>query len=84
MATVIAAVFLLMPKAEDVKLNAEFEQFKKSFGRQYSASEETYRRTIFEENMKKIREHNARNDETYEMGVNQFTDMSQEEFVGMI
>jgi len=30
--------------------------------------------------MKKINEHNSRNDETYEMGVNQFTHLTQEEF----
>jgi len=30
--------------------------------------------------MKKINEHNSRNDATYEMGVNQFTHLTQEEF----
>jgi len=84
LATVIAAAFVLMPKAEDVKVNAEFDQFKRNFGKQYSSSEETFRRTVFEENMKKIREHNAQNDNTYEMGVNQFTDMTQEEFAAKI
>lgn len=31
--------------------------------------------------MKKIKEHNADKSQTYEMGVNQFTDMTQEEFI---
>lgn len=78
LAAALAATFMLQKEHTDV----EFEVFKKKFGKTYEASEETFRMTIFQENMKKIEEHNADKSQTYEMGVNQFTDMTQEEFVG--
>ena len=40
-----------------------------------------YREKIFLENLAKINTHNSKEYKTYEMGVNQFTAMTQEEFV---
>jgi C1A family cysteine protease len=59
-----------------------FEEFKSVHGLKFTSKfEEAYRERIFNENIAKISAHNSRNDQSYEMGVNQFTAMTQEEFV---
>lgn len=45
--------------------------------------EEQYRKTIFLRNIVKINEHNAVSTNTYTMGVNQFTDLTQAEFASL-
>merc|ERR1739845_323445 len=58
-----------------------FAQFKISYSKVYiSAEEEAYRRAIFNVNEKIINEHNADKTQTYTKGINQFTDLTQEEF----
>jgi len=42
------------------------------------------RRTIFETNLKEIEKHNEKRGNTYTQGINQFTDMTQEEFEALI
>ncbi|XP_023159505.2 cathepsin L-like [Drosophila hydei] len=68
---------------EDV-LEAEWQAFKKEHDKSYQdASEEQLRRRIFKDNKEMIDKHNARyaaGEETWEMGVNEFTDMLLEEF----
>jgi cathepsin L len=58
-----------------------FEQYKHDFGKRYTKEgEEQYRKNIFLRNLIAIQEHNANPKNTYTMGVNQFTDLSQAEF----
>ena len=58
-----------------------FEQYKKEFGKRYTKDgEELYRKNIFLRNLIAINEHNANPKNTYTMGVNQFTDLTQAEF----
>ncbi|CAD8068855.1 unnamed protein product [Paramecium sonneborni] len=64
-------------------LQAEFEAFKTTYKRSYKVTEEAYRRAIFEQNYAKIQAHNADPTQTYEQGVNQFTDLTQEEFISI-
>ena len=60
---------------------SQFEQWKETHGIYYDSQfENAYRERVFLENVAKIEAHNARNDQTYTMGVNQFTAMTQEEF----
>ena len=59
----------------------EFESWKQLHQIDYETeAEEFYRRTIFYANLAKIAEHNAKSDQTYKMGANQFTALSEEEF----
>lgn len=61
-----------------------FEQFKREFGKHYSREgEEQYRKNIFLRNVISINEHNANPKNTYTMGVNQFTDLTQAEFAAI-
>jgi len=45
--------------------------------------EEAYRERVFLENLAKIELHNAQSHHTYKMGINQFTGITDEEFVAM-
>ncbi|ALC40945.1 Cp1, partial [Drosophila busckii] len=65
-------------------LNSEWSSFKSNFGRGYkSLKEELQRREIFISNKRLINEHNKRfraGLESFEKGVNQFSDLTFEEF----
>ena len=59
----------------------EFQVWKQKFGMKYeSMFEEAYRERVFLENLAEIKTHNSNEFRTYDMGVNQFTGMTQEEF----
>ncbi|XP_052241534.1 procathepsin L-like isoform X2 [Dreissena polymorpha] len=61
-----------------------FQMFKDTHERKYdSLSEEEKRRQIFADNIRYINKHNAKyaiKESTYYLGINQFTDMTYEEF----
>lgn len=62
--------------------NSAFETWKQTYGAKYdSPVEEHYRRIIFERNVEIIEKHNADSTQTYKMGINQFTALTDEEFV---
>jgi hypothetical protein len=56
-----------------------FMNFMKKYGKQYAAEELGNKFAVFESNMKMINEHNAK-DEGWTMGVNEFTDLTADEF----
>lgn len=74
-----ASVFLY--SLESPSQASSFEQFKADFGKRYTKEgEEQYRKNIFLRNLIRIQEHNANPANTYQQGVNQFTDLTQAEF----
>lgn len=75
-----ASVFLYSLESQPSQAYS-FEQFKGDFGKRYSREgEEQYRKNIFLRNLIRINQHNADPASTYQMGVNQFTDLTQAEF----
>lgn len=79
LAFVGAAVMLL--NHQNTTPVSEFESWKSTYGISFDSHfENAYRERIFLENLAKINAHNAQNSRTYEMGVNQFTHLTQEEF----
>merc|ERR1712061_540236 len=59
----------------------EFSSFMNKFGKTYSTSEESKLRfDIFKANVQKMNAHNARKDVSWKMGINQFSDLTDEEF----
>merc|ERR1711970_1453433 len=61
----------------------QFAQFKEKYGKTYlSRSEHQLRYQVFQENIKKIEEHN-RSGASWKMAVNQFSDLTQAEFQSM-
>lgn len=69
-------------------LDEEWNTFKFEFSKNYDNEyEEQLRRQIFEDNKRKIDKHNRRYEmelETYEMGVNQFSDLLSKEFESLM
>lgn len=58
-----------------------FSEFKVKFNRAYANStEEAYRARVFAETAAEIEAHNSKGTETYRLGINQFSDMTHEEF----
>jgi len=58
----------------------DFDEFRRIFGKIYTAEEEVERRRIFNTNVKYINDFNAKGTATYTLGVNQFADMTNEEY----
>jgi cathepsin L len=61
--------------------SSAFEEWKAKYGANWAAGEEEYRRVIFERNVAEILRHNADASQTYKKGINQFTALTQEEFI---
>ena len=78
LALCLLAVFL--GHENKIKPLGRYEQWKSEFGMQFDESEDSYRRLIFEKNLKEIEAHNADETQSYKMGVNQFTGLTQAEF----
>ncbi|KAL3284568.1 hypothetical protein HHI36_018725 [Cryptolaemus montrouzieri] len=68
-----------------VNLDSQWEEFKKTYNRTYaSPEEEALRKEIFTQNLLEIQEHNekfAKGEVSYEQGVNDFADITDEEFL---
>lgn len=59
----------------------DYLEWKKQYGVQWNGEEDSYRRLIFTKNVAAIEMHNLDTTQTYKMGVNQFTGLTEEEFV---
>lgn len=57
-----------------------WDEWKNEYGKNYAGDEEVVRQQIFEANVKEIDAHNAKN-LSWKMDVNQFTDLSTDEFI---
>jgi len=76
----VAASLAVVSAADLEKL--VFVEFVRKFNKQYDSEELASRFELFSANYKMITEHNAKG-EKWSMGVNEFTDMSAEEFSGL-
>jgi len=69
--------------ALDQSLDAHWDMYKVKHGKTYDHTEDQHRREIWEKTVKKISDHNLKADlgvTTYRMGLNKFTDMTNDEF----
>merc|ERR1711992_26690 len=84
---IISALFCLAACAS-VDRNQQWEEFKGTFRREFrDLKHESERRQVFESNLDFIEYHNAKFEKglsSYKMGINQFTDMTYEEFSNMM
>lgn len=70
---VVLAAFGLYLSVPDAQLSP-FEEWKKTYSPHgWTASEENYRKMIFQQNLEAINKHNEDPYQTYKKGVNQFT-----------
>jgi len=76
------ALSVFLTTAQPESNVSEFASWKSEFNMKFNSEvEEAYRERVFLQNLAKINAHNSKNDQTYKMGINQFTGMTQEEFV---
>merc|ERR1712212_11024 len=75
---VLACAFVCL--AQRPEEDAAWQSYKQQFGKQYTAEEEGTRYQIWKQAVTEINLHNALYDKTFEQGINQFTDMTDEEF----
>jgi len=80
MALAAALAILGMLSGMSFRESDEFEAYKLQFNKVYSKSENTYRRSVFLRNLEEIERHNSLPSSTYKKGINQFTDITDEEF----
>lgn len=80
--TLFAVTTSASPGSSEPELLASFARFRKKFGKTYSPdSSEFHRRwTNFQRSFERIEKHNAQKERSWTMGLNQFSDMSYEEF----
>ncbi|TPP63783.1 Cathepsin L4 [Fasciola gigantica] len=60
-----------------------WHEWKRKYNKEYNGADNEHRRNVWEKNVKHIQEHNLRHDlglVTYTLGLNQFTDLTFEEF----
>jgi len=62
-------------------VDEQFRSFKAKYAKQYTAEESVARFEIFKENVRKINEHNGKPGVSYSLGINEYADMTHEEFL---
>src|SRR5690242_8544070 len=78
---IITAASVIFTQVDRTPEATEFEAWKSQFSIKYESSfENAYRQKIFLEKSAKIALHNSDKYKTYEMGHNQFSALTQEEF----
>jgi cathepsin L len=83
----VAVLFVAVNAVTIEEASEKWISFKTTHSKQYHPKEEQKRFTIFQDNLKKIEEHNAKYESgevSYYFGVNQFADLTGEEFLAMM
>jgi len=71
----------LSQSSADQDFISEWNSFKTTYGKEYKSFDiEVYRLNIFKENLMKVRNHK---DTSYTVGINEFSDLTSDEFVSM-
>ena len=79
---IIGLLSVLFTGAQPSTGSSEFESWKAKHGIKYeNMLENSYREKVFLENIAKIKLHNSDEYRTYDMSINQFTALTDEEFV---
>ena len=76
----IAVIAIISSEGKEPTTREVYEEWKNQHNvwLKYTPEQDAFRFKIFERNLKEINEHNAKPDETYKMGVNQFTALTKE------
>nr|AGL33704.1 cathepsin L1 [Sinonovacula constricta] len=86
-AVVACLVAMVMGLPFDAALNSEWAAYKKVYSKSYVGEDETLRRIIWEDNLKYVQTHNLQADRgvhTFWLGMNEYADMTLDEFVSQM
>ena len=75
---IVLAIFVLVPTSETQQ--DDYLVWKQKFGQSFTHEEDSFRRLIFLKNLDIIEKHNKDSTQTYKMGINQFSALTDEEF----
>ncbi|CAD8172513.1 unnamed protein product [Paramecium octaurelia] len=75
----LLSVFTYLNKEEN-NTRVEFQSWKTKYGKSYTGEQEVFRFLNFQLNLNKVNNHNSDETKTYKMRMNQFSDLSEEEF----
>ena len=79
---IIGVISVFVGQAQTSSDVSDFQAWKQKFNIKYESQfEEAYRERVFLENVAKINLHNINEHRTYSQGINQFTALTDEEFV---
>jgi C1A family cysteine protease len=78
-AGVLLSAFVAHATTQDGSMSMSFDDFMRLYNRTYSGEQYSIRKAIFEENVRRINEVNAKN-LSYKLDINEFADVSKEEF----
>jgi C1A family cysteine protease len=70
-------------KPDPKTLNTLFNSWKSQHGFKFSAAEESVRQALFQKTSQLVNEHNAKPNKSFELGLNQFSAYSDEEFAAL-
>eukprot|EP00347_Sterkiella_histriomuscorum_P022988 403336383 len=74
--------FLSSKSSKEKHIQREFVEFAARYGKTYASRDHHQSKyETFKENYLKIQEHNQKPNKSYELGVNKFSDMTEEEFM---
>lgn len=75
-------LYNIEPQQSEKKSHTDYLNFLKKYNKPIPQEDELiYRSKIYAEYVMKMERHNADNDQKWQMGVNQFSDLTQEEFI---
>jgi hypothetical protein len=83
LAALLAALSVAMVAIAPTTSVSDFDNFKSTYGKKYGPQEEAIRFAVYQENLQKIADHNAKG-ASWTMAENQFADLTQEEFEAVI
>lgn len=79
-AALAACVISLFLFHSQTDYTSQFEAYKLKYNKQYTKTEDAYRLSVFIKNLIDIERHNSDSSKSWKIGVNEFTDITQEEF----
>ena len=78
--TLLVGVSLYLLHTQSNQSDKDYETWKQQFGFTWNEQEDAYRKLIFLDNLKKMIKHNSDSSQTYKMGLNQFSALTDKEF----
>lgn len=80
---VVVVVLLGLAECGKIPQSGDFTDFVTKYGKKYvNEVEWTYRQSLFSQKLAHVNQHNSKSDRSYEKGINEFSDLTKDEFLG--